>query len=265
MQKFLEKREVASFALVAEQQPNPDSFAQKKRVECGMPEYRDTGVFPWHFPRHVCGTNDMSRFGLDIRLPEESVCVVGKGKVSKLPDGTKHGPFHVTSEEDGYARIYTGSYRMGLKHGNFWMTFQVIGSKVVVQEKWECGKLLFFKRKAGDVSETLRYTGKNSGVWKIFIGGNLSEKKEFKNFLFHGACERYRLKGVWNKIRTREIYDEGVMIKRTRFYPYFAGVKQVSHYKSGSLHGLRETFSFDGDTTTREIFENGELVVERFY
>ncbi|AHC55144.1 hypothetical protein D1R32_gp427 [Tunisvirus fontaine2] len=260
MQKYLKNREVLVHSLVVEEKPYPDEFQRLVRFR-EVDESSEREIFFWHYPRVVPG-KEIPRFGVDLGTMKDKIIYLKRGRISKLPDGTRHGPFHIMNEE--CTVNLTGNYKMGQKHGKFCKVSDNYGTKVVVREIWENDRLSSYKKSHMDSTDILKLAGEGSGIYIETWGGKVLKKKNFKNFLLHGVCERYWAEGRATGIRTREIYEEGLMVKRTRYYSHWGGVKQISHYKDGQLHGLRETFGYEGETERREMFENGELVKEWF-
>ncbi|AQM73313.1 MORN repeat-containing protein [Noumeavirus] len=261
MQRFLRKREAQVLAVVTGELPLPENYQRKTTKECKMPSERGSLEKHRFLKKIVSEWGEVSYVrSVTIRQKEKS-SEIGIATISRLPDGTKHGPFHAIRENGAMRNVFFGNYRMDKKHGIFQKIFQT-GEENTSKflEVWNDGVLLFSRMKTQYLSETFRYTSSESGVYRYFLEGNLFCKYEIKDSLLHGVCDLYFDGfGKGYKLKTRTVYENGVEKKKTRYYST-GRVKQIIHYKNGRLHGIRETFSPEGVTTRREIFENGKFV-----
>lgn len=257
MQRFLQKREAQGFAVVTGELPPPENYQRKTRSECRMP-FQDSLLEEHRFLEKIVSEEGQVSYvrSVTIRQGRKSF-EMGKITISKLPDGTKHGPFCAIRKNKMEERIFFGNYKMGKKHGVIQNIFrnEIMTTKIL--EVWDDGVLLFSRMKTPHATETLRYTSPKSGVYRYFLEGDLFHKCEIKDLLLHGVCDHY-FDGFdkGHKLKARNVYDNGVEKKKTRYYPT-GRVKQNAHYENGRLHGIRETFSPGGVTTKSEIFENG--------
>nr|WNL50223.1 MORN repeat containing protein [Marseillevirus sp.] len=260
MQRFLRKREAQVLAVVTGELPLPENYQRKTRSECRMP-FQDSLLEKHRFLEKIVSEEGQVSYvrSVTIRQGKKSF-EAGKITTSKLPNGTKHGPFCAIRKNKMEKRIFFGNYKMGKKHGAIQNIFrnEIMTTKIL--EVWDDGVPLFSRMKTPHATETLRYTSSESGVYRYFLEGNLFCKYEIKDSLLHGVCDLYFDGfGKGYKLKTRTVYENGVEKKKTRYYST-GRVKQIIHYKNGRLHGIRETFSPEGVTTRREIFENGKFV-----
>ncbi|AQQ73971.1 hypothetical protein [Kurlavirus BKC-1] len=261
MQRFLQKREAQVLAVVTGELPLPENYQRKIRKECRMP-LRDGPVEAHRFLKKIVSESGQVSYARSVTIKQERKSFeVGNATISRLPDGTKHGPFHAIRESGARRDVFFGNYKMGKKHGVFQKIFRIGGEDTEkILEVWNDGILLFSRMKSLLVSETFRYTSPKSGSYRYFLEGDLFTKYEIKDSLLHGVCDLYfNGFGKGYKLKTRTVYENGVEKKKTRYYST-GRVKQIIHYKNGRLHGVRETFSPEGVTTRREIFENGKFV-----
>lgn len=260
MQRFLQKREAQGFAAVTGELPLPKNYQKKTRSERRTP-FQDSLLGEHRFLEKIVSEEGQVCYvrSVTIRRGRKSF-ETGKITTSKLPDGTKHGPFCAIRKNKMERHIFFGNYRMGKKHGVIQKIFrnEIMTTKIL--EAWDDGVLLFSRMKTPHATETLRYTSPKSGIYRYFLEGVLFHKCEIKDLLLHGVCDHYFDGfGKGHKLKARTVYENGVEKKKTRYYPT-GRVKQIAHYENGRFHGLYETFSPGGVTTRRKIFENGVFV-----